>query len=71
MDEQRTVPFANYPYEREWGDSNRITREYFDSLLLEMRHLDGRKPDTAFTLYGRKLCYAHYDGGLISFGSHT
>ena len=38
MDEQRTVPFANYPYEREWGDSNRITREYFDSLLLEMRH---------------------------------
>ena len=55
MDEQRTVPFANYPYEREWGDSNRITREYFDSLLLEMRHLDGRKPDTAFTLYGENF----------------
>ena len=23
------------------GDSNQITREYFDSLLVEMRHLDG------------------------------
>lgn len=34
------------------GDSDRITREYMDSLLLEMRHLDGCKPDTALTLYG-------------------
>ena len=34
------------------GDSDRITRDYFDSLLLEMRHLDGRKPDTTFQLYG-------------------
>lgn len=34
------------------GNSDQITREYFDSLLLEMRHLDGQKPDTSFTLYG-------------------
>lgn len=41
--------------EKGWGDSDRITREYFDSLLLEMRHLDGREPDTAFTLYGKNF----------------
>lgn len=41
--------------EKGWGDSDRITREYFDSLLLEMRHLDGRKPDTSFTLYGENF----------------
>ncbi|MDE7330733.1 MAG: alpha-hydroxy-acid oxidizing protein [Lachnospiraceae bacterium] len=37
------------------GDSNRLTREYFDSLFLEMRHIDGREPDTSFTLYGEKF----------------
>lgn len=37
------------------GDSNRLTREYFDSLLLEMRHIDGKEPDTSFTLYGEKF----------------
>lgn len=34
------------------GDSDQITRDYFDSLLLEMRHLDGVMPDTTFRLYG-------------------
>lgn len=34
------------------GDSVRITREYFDSLLLEMRHMDSMLPSTALTLYG-------------------
>lgn len=33
-------------------DANKITREYFDSLLVEMRHMDGVKPDTKITLYG-------------------
>lgn len=37
------------------GSSDKITREYFDSLLLEMRHIDGRKPDTAMELYGKKI----------------
>lgn len=41
--------------EKGWGDSDRITRDYFDSLLLEMRHLDGREPDTSFTLYGESF----------------
>ena len=38
--------------EKRRGDSDRITRDYLDSLLLEMRHLDGRKPETDFSLYG-------------------
>lgn len=41
--------------ERRWGDSDLITREYFDSLLLEMRHLDGREADTGFSLYGERF----------------
>jgi len=34
------------------GDSNRITREYFDSLLIEMRHIDSVIPSTKLELYG-------------------
>ncbi len=34
------------------GDSNRITREYFDSLLIEMRHIDSLIPATTLELYG-------------------
>jgi len=34
------------------ADSNQITRKYFDSLLLEMRHIGAVIPDTSFTLYG-------------------
>jgi 4-hydroxymandelate oxidase len=35
------------------GDANQITREYFDSLLIEMRHIDSVIPSTAFELYGQ------------------
>ncbi len=34
------------------GNSDQITRDYFESLLVEMRHIDGKKPDTLFTLFG-------------------
>jgi isopentenyl diphosphate isomerase/L-lactate dehydrogenase-like FMN-dependent dehydrogenase len=34
------------------GDSARITRDYLDSLLVEMRHIDGSLPSTQFKLYG-------------------
>lgn len=37
------------------GDSNQITREYFDSLLLEMRHLDGALPVTELELFGERF----------------
>lgn len=33
-------------------DSNVITREYFDRLLLEMRHIGSIKPSTEFRLWG-------------------
>ncbi len=33
-------------------NSDQITRDYFDSLVLEMRHIDGVLPDATFELYG-------------------
>lgn len=37
---------------RKPGDANLITREFFDALLVEMRHIDGELPSTKLTLYG-------------------
>ena len=37
------------------GNSNRITREYLDSLLIETRYMDSAVPDTGFELYGKKF----------------
>jgi len=37
------------------GDANQITREYFDSLLIEMRHMDAVAPSTKFMLYGESF----------------
>ena len=37
------------------GGSNQITREYFDSLLVEMRHLDGALPETGLELFGEQF----------------
>ncbi|MDP4089476.1 MAG: alpha-hydroxy acid oxidase [Bacillota bacterium] len=34
------------------GDSDKITRQYFDSLLIEMRHIDSVVPSTGLVLYG-------------------
>ncbi len=34
------------------GDSNKITREYFDSLLLETRYVDADLPSTEYKLFG-------------------
>ncbi len=34
------------------GDSNRITREYLDSLLIETRYIGSELPDTRMELYG-------------------
>ena len=41
--------------QRNAGNSDRITREYLDSLLLEMRHIDNVKPDTTFKIYGEEF----------------
>ena len=37
------------------ADSNQITREYFDSLIMEMRHIDNVKPTADIMLYGKKF----------------
>lgn len=37
------------------GDSNKITRDYFDSLLIELRHIDSVIPDTSLKLYGESF----------------
>lgn len=37
---------------RKAGDSIQITRDYFDSLLVEMRHIDSVIPSTKLELYG-------------------
>ena len=33
-------------------NSNQITRDYYDSLLIEMRHIDAVLPDTRVTIFG-------------------
>jgi isopentenyl diphosphate isomerase/L-lactate dehydrogenase-like FMN-dependent dehydrogenase len=42
----------NKPQDIKAGDSNQITRKYFDSLLIEMRHIDAVTPSTEIELYG-------------------
>lgn len=37
------------------GNSNVITREYLDSLLIETRYMNSNNPDRTMTLYGRKF----------------
>lgn len=39
-------------YQASSGDANQITRAYFDSLLVEMRHIDCVLPSTTLELYG-------------------
>ena len=55
------------------GDSNQITRAYFDSLLVEMRHIDSVMPSTRFELYGESFstpimmaALSHLNGRLES-----
>lgn len=51
------------------SDSDRITRDYFDSLLLETRYVDAVLPTTDFTLFGERFetpvmtaALSHLDG---------
>ncbi len=39
----------------EIGNSNRISREYIDSLLVETRYMDSTNPDYGFELYGESF----------------
>ena len=37
------------------SNSDKITRDFFDSLLLEPRYIDSDLPDTKFELYGKSF----------------
>lgn len=37
------------------ADANQITREYFDSLLVETRYMDAKLPSTKMKLWGEEL----------------
>lgn len=37
------------------GNSNTITRQYLDSLLIETRYMNACSPDLTMELYGRKF----------------
>lgn len=39
-------------------DSDKITRDYLDSLLIETRYLDSVIPDTSFQLFGHRFSAA-------------
>ena len=49
--------------------SGKITRDYIDSLLLEMRHLDAVIPDTSFTLFGRNFASPIMTAALSHLGN--
>lgn len=51
------------------GDSNQITREYFDSLLVEMRHLDGALPETGLELFGEQFSTPVMTAALSHLGN--
>lgn len=38
--------------EERWTYSDQTMRDYFDSLFFKMQHIDGKRPDTSFALYG-------------------
>ena len=42
-------------YDTRAGDSKRITREFFNSLLIEMRHIDSVLPKTNLSLFGEEF----------------
>ncbi len=48
------------------GDSNRITREYLDSMLISYRHIGGKKPSLTFDLFGKTFATPIMLGGMAA-----
>jgi isopentenyl diphosphate isomerase/L-lactate dehydrogenase-like FMN-dependent dehydrogenase len=65
------VPEELFMTEHNAGDSERITREYFDSLLLEMRHIDSVEPSTELTLFGKTFATPIMMAALSNLDSRT
>lgn len=51
------------------ADANQITREYFDSLLLETRYLDSELPDTRMQLWGETFATPIMTAALSHLGN--
>ena len=60
------IPGVPDPVTRAGNDSNLITREYFDSLLIEYRHIGAKKPDLTFEMFGEKFETPISLGGLAA-----
>lgn len=48
------------------GDSNKITREFLDSLLIEYRHIGAEKASLEFELFGEKFKTPIMFGGMAA-----
>lgn len=66
MDEQSVPPRRNYPVtgRADSGNSDILTRNYLDSLLLEQRHVGSVQPDTRCTLWGAEFATPIMAGGM-------
>lgn len=53
------------------GDSNKITRDYLDSLLMEMRHIDAVLPSTELQLYGQTFSTPVMTAALSHLDKHS
>ncbi len=51
------------------ASSKEITRDYFDSLLLEMRLMDSGVPNTEFELYGKRFATPIMTAALSHIGT--
>lgn len=51
------------------GDSNQITRDYFDSILLKMSHIDSKLPSTEISLFGEHFTTPIMTAALSHLGS--
>lgn len=51
-------------------DTNELTRQYFDSLLVEQRLMDSAVPDTGFELYGKYFATPIMTAALSHIGTY-
>ena len=51
-------------------DTNELTRQYFDSLLVEQRLMDSGVPDTGFELYGKQFATPIMTAALSHIGTY-
>lgn len=62
--------FTPYALVSEKNDSNRITRDYLDSFVLEYRFIDSQVPSTEMTLFGETFSTPIMVGGMSAVVPH-